>query len=114
MDEYLLEFQEWRTYFNQTIAPFLFGIGLAGATAGENGLWICIAGLFFMCAYTHSSGKFPKLIAQLRKTKRNRHEERLYKSIMQDDFGIPAAFTKFLPYTLSCIFVATVMAGGWT
>lgn len=112
MAEYKREFEVWRSFLNREISYFIFasGIGIMALPQYENLVFVV---LFFVVAMTWSSGKFPRLLSSLRKKKRNRLEDYLYRKIIKADFGIKALCGKFLPYTLSCVFLITVLAGLW-
>jgi hypothetical protein len=113
LDEYQIQYEEWRKFFNMQVSTFLIGSGISSISLDMT-FEIMFIVLLFLCAYTHCSGKFPRLLAKLRKIKRARKQQYLYKGILKEDFGFKASLTKFLPFTVSCVFAATVMAGVWS
>jgi hypothetical protein len=111
IEQYMKEFKEWKDFFNLNVTLFLIATGFASI----NLIMHFEAGLFtllFLCAYTHSSGKYPKLMAFLRNHKGNKHHDELMNAL-KEDYGVRASFTDFLPFTISVLFFVSAMLGYW-
>lgn len=113
MAQYREEYDTWRTFLNREITYFMAGAGASIiALPKYEGLVLVV--FILVAVMTHSSGKFPRLLKNLQQKKRSRSENYKYHGIIKTDFGFRALCTGFLPYTLACVFLTSILAGVWS
>ena len=112
MKTYREEYEAWRQFLNRETTYFMVASGISIiALSSYQELVIVI--FIFVTMITYSSGKFPRLITELRNKKRTRSENYKYYGILKTDFGWKSFWTNFFPYSLASIFLISILIGVW-
>lgn len=112
-EEYREEYDDWVSFLNNKIAPFMVASSLSIATQLNYEIFSVVLVIVIM-VWVNKSRKFPSLIISLRgKKERTRQENYKYYGIMKTDFGIKQMFTNVLPFTIACFFLSSIYANLW-